>query len=348
MDTILYLAASAENGSEHPLAKAVLEYATQRLESSGVIESLLPPPLPATAAALAAAADGGGSADGEATAAAGTAAGQQRSVAWLAPIITSESLPGRGLKCWLLCPAGRLAGRRLGPPIPTPGSAGSSSSSSSRPGSSSGAVGGSGGGGGTVEVRLTLGNRRLMREEGITLSSQARGSTLSWCVCGGGGGTGRWVRCILRRRRSQGGVRCAPTPSTHCEQSHNRVHVRRMQLHEWMRRHEHQGATCVLAAVDGRLAAALAISDSPKPEAPATIAALRWGGRGWEIMNLTVAALSPRPPPVAHLPTPSLSPWADCRPLPPRLCAPRAPPAPPHSTPPPPPPAGAWAWRCTW
>ena len=52
------------------------------------------------------------------------------------------------------------------------------------------------------------------------------------------------------------------------------------QVHDWMRRYEQEGATCVLVALAVssaplRLAAALAIADPLKPEAPAVVAALR-------------------------------------------------------------------------
>jgi Cu+-exporting ATPase len=55
------------------------------------------------------------------------------------------------------------------------------------------------------------------------------------------------------------------------------------QVHEWMRRYEQEGATCVLVALAAAsaplcLVAALAIADPLKPEAPAVVAALRRKG----------------------------------------------------------------------
>ena len=48
-----------------------------------------------------------------------------------------------------------------------------------------------------------------------------------------------------------------------------------LQVQEWMRAHEREGATCVLAAVGPCLVAAFAITDPLKPEAASVVAALR-------------------------------------------------------------------------
>ncbi|KAL4443875.1 hypothetical protein ABPG75_011612 [Micractinium tetrahymenae] len=326
LETALFLAASAENGSEHPLAKAVLQYAALRLEASGVLGGAAgaagaaedsPPPSPSTpvteegqgvaeaAADVASAAGAAGKAGsvelasielasvGSASSMEGRVlltsqagqppewrsqqtlqAQQLRSVAWLAPAVASEALPGCGLKSWLAVPPARLAGLPLAasaaaqPLLAAPGfaaagggdvadgagagqlvlravdkeaepgsdEAGSKSSSSS----SGGSVGSA------VEVRVCIGNRRLMQEEGVALSPQ-----------------------VL----------------------------------EWMRCWEQEGATCVLMAAGAawapRLLAAFAITDPLKPEAPAVVAALRQRkltchmvtGDGWTTARAIAAKL---------------------------------------------------------
>ena len=252
LDKALYLAASAESGSEHPLARALLAYAAQRLEGGSV----------AVAAALLegdrqqgeegmAVADGGsvpGSPEAERPADAGlqapllatqaapalrdhSAAAQQEATAQqlrrsggLAAITASEALPGRGLKAWLACPAERLHGlppallgssgaapvrtrsaaaiataaagsqlRGPGTPHASEGKRGSSSregyGSQTRMDRLSGIGGGSASSSGIarassspapaatdpareVQVRLVIGNRQLMQEEGVALTPQ--------------------------------------------------------------------------------------------------------------------------------------------------------------------------------
>lgn len=124
-----------------------------------------------------------------------------RSVGWLASIASSEALPGRGLKCWLSVPLPRidgvlpavLAGRAASALAPG-GSARSLSKLSMHdvpddrkenpagkdvgdpPTPDSSAETGAPGSGGAVEVRLALGNRRLMQEEGVALSPQVGGA----------------------------------------------------------------------------------------------------------------------------------------------------------------------------
>jgi len=147
-------------------------------------------------------------------------------VSWLAPITASEALPGRGLKCWLACPASHFAGlassslqpsgsiganvgiklKAVTPATPDLEPAGPSQAQSQSSGDSSG-VDGSGpsaasaaaaslaagaantastaGNAATVEVRLAIGNRRLMQEEGVALSPQV-------------GGRGIWKEAYLR------------------------------------------------------------------------------------------------------------------------------------------------------
>lgn len=119
---------------------------------------------------------------------------QPRSVSWLAPIVSSESIPGRGLKCWLAVPVARLGG--LAPALlgavvgvagaPSPGTPraaerkGSSSASSTSLVASSLATavaapasGSSAGSAPAVhEMRVVIGNRRLMQDEGVAVSSQ--------------------------------------------------------------------------------------------------------------------------------------------------------------------------------
>ena len=116
---------------------------------------------------------------------------------WLAPIFSSEALPGRGLKCWLAVPAARMhglpsdllagiisggssIGHGGGMPDsvvapaaalhPAPADAalqpGAGASSPSSDGSGPAAAP-------AVEVRLAIGNRRLMAEEGVDVGTQA-------------------------------------------------------------------------------------------------------------------------------------------------------------------------------
>ncbi|KAL4449504.1 hypothetical protein ABPG77_007148 [Micractinium sp. CCAP 211/92] len=295
-ETALYLAASAENGSEHPLAKAVLAYAALRLEGSRMLRpsgkawpAASPeastegssPACPSTPAAAEAEAEadgtavpsdaagsagsvqlasvqGMGSTDGMETRLLLAAQGGQpsawhsrhslqahqlRDVAWLAPAVASEAISGRGLKCWLTVPPSHLAGllplvtslpppQLLGAPGPVGAAGGGSGTARAEAVRHEGAVSEAGTAGDTasdtcssessVEVRVCIGNRRLMQEEGVALSPE-----------------------VL----------------------------------EWMRRWELEGATCVLMAVGAawapRLLAAFAITDPLKPEAPAVVAALR-------------------------------------------------------------------------
>jgi hypothetical protein len=118
---------------------------------------------------------------------------QLRSVGWLAPSVSSEALPGRGLKCWLAVPAARMCGlspdilagiRGCGEgsmplgavpaadalhPAPAdaalPSGAGFCSPSSHSSGTAAPSA--------TVEMRLAIGNRRLMAEEGVAVGTQA-------------------------------------------------------------------------------------------------------------------------------------------------------------------------------
>lgn len=220
LESVLYLAASAENGSEHPLAKAVLAYAAQRLEGCAAASAPPPAAAPATQQGQAAwpPAGGGGNGGGEGSEfapqapllAAGpagqpgsawlaqqeAAAQQLRSVGWLAPITSSEALPGRGLKCWLAVPAERLPGTPpallgtslvwpggppgdagLAPATPRAGEGADAAGAASQGISSAG-----GGSGGTVEVRLAIGNRRLMQEEGIAVGPQASAAAHGQCT----------------------------------------------------------------------------------------------------------------------------------------------------------------------
>lgn len=253
LDRVLYLTASAESGSEHPLARALLAYAAHRLEGGSVAaaaallgagqpqhEAALgedgaptsPPAEGASDAALLLAVQAGSLPRDRGAAAQQEAAAQQlRSSGGLAPITASEALPGRGLKCWLDCPAERLSGlapallgssdaaaaELLAPETPqaSEGPSQHGSERLQRQGSrqlgkgqqSSGRRGSSGALGapsthspatasaqlllsgssspGVVHVRLAIGNRRLMQEEGVALGAQAR---LAAGAFGGPGG----------------------------------------------------------------------------------------------------------------------------------------------------------------
>ncbi|KAL4856926.1 putative copper-transporting ATPase 5 [Chlorella vulgaris] len=257
LEWVLYLAASAENGSEHPLAQAVMRHAALYLEGGSALleesgspcsQLALSEELPASGSVDA---DGGVLLSGQGTPLhvvhpePPPAEQALRSVGWLAPITASEALPGRGLKCWLACPADRaaailpalLAGRAPSVPSPPPSHSALSAAARVSPDGGScpaapggdgfappmpavaeaGAAAGKGAAPGSLEVRLALGNRRLMQEEGI-------------------------------------------------------------DTQEWMRGYEREGATCVLLAVEACLVACFAISDPLKLEAPAVIAALRQMG----------------------------------------------------------------------
>lgn len=60
-----------------------------------------------------------------------------------------------------------------------------------------------------------------------------------------------------------------------------------------MRRHEREGATCVLQAVGGRLLAAFAVCDPLKPEAPAVVAAIQWVGWVGRLAGLRGSPIGP-------------------------------------------------------
>ena len=147
LDRVLYLAASAESGSEHPLARALLAYAAQRLEggSATAAAALLSgdqqqgedeagqgdsslqgspaagrPVDAALQAPLLAAQTAPVLRDRSAAAQQEAAAQQLRRSGGLAQITASEALPGRGFKCWLACPAEQLRGL---PPVLLGGSA---------------------------------------------------------------------------------------------------------------------------------------------------------------------------------------------------------------------------------
>ena len=88
LDWVLYLTASAENGSEHPLARALLSYAAVRLDGGAAVLQEQP-------AALAGLADSGGTAspaalDGEA---AGNPTGAGMQAALLASRVSWRDLP---------------------------------------------------------------------------------------------------------------------------------------------------------------------------------------------------------------------------------------------------------------
>ena len=86
LDRVLYLTASAENGSEHPLARALLSYAALRLEGGAALLQEQPAELPALA-------DGSGTADGSSPAVAGAAllaAGDATEPAMQAALLASQ------------------------------------------------------------------------------------------------------------------------------------------------------------------------------------------------------------------------------------------------------------------
>lgn len=267
LDRVLYLAASAESGSEHPLARALLAYAAQRLDSgsAAVAAALLhvdqqqredpaelgdastpgsPTAGQATDAALQAPLLATQAAptlrDHSAAAQQEAAAQQLRRSGGLAHINASEALPGRGLKCWLACPAERLRGlpqallgdgaaairtpsfassetiaaeiaaAEAGAELPGPDTphaaevppmhrSGRQSSQQSRDGGRQSGVASSAtvarsslpapaaapapssSPDTAVQVRLAIGNRRLMQEEGVALSPRVRLLPLLCC-----------------------------------------------------------------------------------------------------------------------------------------------------------------------
>lgn len=118
---------------------------------------------------------------------------QLRDVAWLAPAVASEAISGRGLKCWLTVPPSHLAGllplvtslpppQLLGAPGPVGAAGGGSGTARAEAVRHEGAVSEAGTAGDTasdtsssessVEVRVCIGNRRLMQEEGVALSPE--------------------------------------------------------------------------------------------------------------------------------------------------------------------------------
>ncbi|KAL4853273.1 Copper-transporting ATPase HMA5 [Chlorella vulgaris] len=240
LERVLYLAASAENGSEHPLARALMRHAalyveggSALLEESGSPCSQLAPSgeLPASGSVDAA---GGALLSGQGTPLhvvhpePPPTEQALRSVGWLAPITASEALPGRGLKCWLACPADRaaailpalLTGRASCVPSPPPRHSALSAAARVSP------VGGS-------------------------------------CPATAGGDGFAPPMPAVAEAGAAAGKGAAPGS---------------LETQEWMRGYEREGATCVLMAVEACLVARFAISDPLKPEAPAVIAALRQMG----------------------------------------------------------------------
>ncbi|KAI7843072.1 hypothetical protein COHA_003243 [Chlorella ohadii] len=312
LDRVLYLAASAESGSEHPLARALLAYAAQRLDSgsAAVAAALLdvdqqqredpaelgdastpgsPTAGQATDAALQAPLLATQAAptlrDHSAAAQQEAAAQQLRRSGGLAHINASEALPGRGLKCWLACPAERLRGlpqALLGDgaaAIRTPSFASSETIAAEIAAAEAGAELPGPDTPHAAEVppmhrsgrQSSQQSRDGGRQSGVASSATVARSSLPTPAAApapsSSPDTAVQVRLAIGNRRlmQEEGVALSP------------------RVHDWMRRYEQEGATCVLVALAVssaplRLAAALAIADPLKPEAPAVVAALRRKG----------------------------------------------------------------------
>eukprot|EP00887_Chlorella_sp_A99_P000377 scaffold13.g377.t1 len=241
---LLLAAASAEAGSEHPLAAAVLKHTAARLSGSGGAgggiagskaaddPGLLGDESPPSSCELSLA-DGPVSPRSPLVAAellrrrqqAAGARGRPRALdagqlGWLAPCSHSEAEPGKGVRAWVALPPASLKDVPAALLSPRGAAAPASGSSAS--------LAAAGAGSSSAEVRVAIGNRRLMAEE-----------------------------------------RAAVPPAAL----------------EWVREWESLGSTCIFVAIEGRVAAALAVSDPIRPEAPAVVAALRQ--RGYAVVLLT-------------------------------------------------------------
>jgi hypothetical protein len=140
--------------------------------------------------------------------------------------------------------------------------------------------GGGGGGGGSKKggLRLAIGNRLLMQEQGVAASPIAesfmQGAPVVFSDLEGGGRCGREGVGLAWQQP----VAAAPCSPAHCVLTH---HVPpEPRLHR-PAAHEDAGETCVLVAIDAAPVAVMAITDPLKPEARGVVAALQRqvGGR---------------------------------------------------------------------
>ncbi|KFM25042.1 putative copper-transporting ATPase HMA5 [Auxenochlorella protothecoides] len=144
-ESVLFLIACAESGSEHPLGRALLKHAALRLDLR-LEASLEGPEAPASH-------DGTIPQPSSATPA-------HTPIPWLTGIWDATPLPGRGFTCWVKCPARRL-----------PAAAAAAAGTAPR------------------EVRVVLGNRALMVEEGVAVPAEV----LDWARAREAGG----ATCVL-------------------------------------------------------------------------------------------------------------------------------------------------------
>lgn len=140
VDAVLALLAAAEGGSEHPLGKAIVAFAKERMFGGG-------------GGAAAAAADSG---------AGGNAGAVARDF---------TAVSGRGLRCSVALDARLAAALAAGLGITIPGAA---AATNGNVGAGKAAVGGKATGGGSVEVAVLVGNAAWMEECGVALGAAAR------------------------------------------------------------------------------------------------------------------------------------------------------------------------------
>ena len=249
LKTVLLAVASAENGSEHPLGKALLRYAASTLGHAADIPSTMPRPLspgggggnggggggggvPYNSSALPSTIELTSTSSSTLSSSSPSMMGRGVNVAWLAPVRDMQSSPGQGVRCWLTLPKATL-------PSFFQFDASSSSSFTSKQTTTTTTSNTSTENKNTntiqsttssdmVEVRVAVGNRSLMVDEGAEIDE--------------GGNT---------------------------------------FMNEW----EAQGMTCVVVGINGHPAAAFAIADQVKPEAAGVIHTLQ--SRGLQCHMLT-------------------------------------------------------------
>ena len=216
LDAALLLAASAEAGSEHPLGRAVMRYAAATLGADGARRDGGPDPgsaatfcdMGSDGSSLGAPLEGGllpgdrggGGSGGEVELArrerqAGAAAGGGGDdVSWLAPSRDMEAQAGSGLVCWVAMPRRAVAG--LLPPAPSPAAATApvpggpdapvvglrafAASHGALAAEGAAAAAAAAAAGDLVEVRVAVGSRRLMQEEGVTLDPGTAAFMREW------------------------------------------------------------------------------------------------------------------------------------------------------------------------
>lgn len=202
-DTLLLAMASAETGSEHPLGRALYRYAAMTLRSGGGLSrassiaesqagnqpsvssgsSFEPLPDSPLASRMSGAELLGMGAEVEMSSAVarGNGAGgdwDSGDVAWLAPFRDMEAIPGSGVRCWVSLPSVKLHPTDK---VPDKFRQGLSHAALAAEGIGlSLPAAGEGTAAATKDVRVAIGNRKLMAEEGARLDPSATAFMREW------------------------------------------------------------------------------------------------------------------------------------------------------------------------